>query len=72
MKLKHAKTLGRVRILVPTSVPFRPMTTVQMPNLAIIETKRILVCIANIVMIKHGAISTNRRPRGIKELKPLL
>jgi hypothetical protein len=32
------KTL-QVRILASTSVPFRP-TTVQMPNLALIETKR--------------------------------
>jgi hypothetical protein len=31
-----------VRFLASTSVPFRP-TTVQMPNLALVETKRITV-----------------------------
>ncbi len=41
-----------MRILVPKSVLFRPKI-VQMPNLALIETKRISVCIANIVMIKR-------------------
>jgi hypothetical protein len=32
-----------VHILASTSVPFRPTTTVQMPSLAVFETKRITV-----------------------------
>jgi len=51
--------------------------TVQMPNLALIETKRISVCIANIDNIKHlkrkhGDIATNTRHWSVKELKHLL
>ena len=34
--------VSQVRVLASTSVPFRP-TTVQMPNLALIETKRVTV-----------------------------
>jgi len=42
LKLKCSHSLQNLRILSSTSVPFRP-TTVQMPNLALVETKRITV-----------------------------
>ncbi len=42
MKLKCSHSPLKERIYSPTSVPFRP-TTVQMPNLALVETKRFTV-----------------------------
>jgi hypothetical protein len=42
LKLKYALRNLRVRILASLNVPFRP-TTVQMPNLALIEIKLITV-----------------------------
>jgi hypothetical protein len=44
LKLKYAHCVSQVRISASASVPFRP-TMVQMPNLALIEKKRITVYI---------------------------
>ncbi len=43
LKLKYALVTLELRILASTSVPFRP-TTVQIPNLALIETKKGYQC----------------------------
>jgi hypothetical protein len=43
LKLKCALGTVNARILASTSVPFRPTTMQKLPNLALIETKRITV-----------------------------
>ncbi len=42
VEAKICTQMSQVLVLAATSVPFRPMT-MQMPNLALIETKRIAV-----------------------------
>jgi hypothetical protein len=50
LELKYKIQVSQVHILPSTSVPWRP-STVQMPNLELIETKRITVWQTNMITL---------------------
>jgi hypothetical protein len=55
VEAKICTKVSFVRILASTSVPFRP-TKVKMPNLALIETKRITVCTKHLQSVSRAGI----------------
>ncbi len=59
--------LQNARILFSTSVPFRP-TTVEMPNLEPVETKRITVCLRNYCVVYSYRASDHSKFTGMEIL----